>query len=550
MKNMLRLTLAVLLVLSLCATAFADEVLTGTADGYGGEITAEVTVDADGNIIGLTLTGDYETPAIGGAALEPLAAAIVENASIDGVDVVAGATWTSNGVFAAIRNALGIEEAELSPDNKELEASALYEGLAFVPTGRLGPGKDDQGVGVYSINEVIAYVLFDDAGRILDLEIDQLEVATPNYDGETMPHLSGFPGQSYNNDADHDEVVDSVIDQTDDNYLAEIAGWATKRERGSGYKLNSGSWDVEMDIFEEFFRGRTVDEIEAWYATSCSDVNGRPLFGTSTNEADVAKYDAMTDEQKAEMDALSGATISLKDSHGDVLAVLRKAYDNRRPVAAESVAQIGLGVSNVGRIGPGKDDQGVGVYSFNTQAVGVALDADGKVVAMYSDIMEVATPNYDGEHMPDMTGFPGQSYNADSDHDEVVDAVWEQTEETFLEQVASWRTKRERGNTYKLNSGTWATESDIFEAHFVGMTAEEIVTWFETMCSDANGRPLRDGSSNEGDAAKYAALSDEQKAELDSISGATISLQDAHGDFLTAIVKAADAAKDTSIILN
>ena len=52
-------------------------VVTGEAEGYGGTITAEVTLDGD-KIVDLKLTGDGETPAIGGAALESLQAAIIE----------------------------------------------------------------------------------------------------------------------------------------------------------------------------------------------------------------------------------------------------------------------------------------------------------------------------------------------------------------------------------------------------------------------------------------------------------------------------------------
>lgn len=38
-----------------------------------------------------------------------------------------------------------------------------------------------------------ATVLFDKAGKIVDLETDELEVSTPNYDGASMPHFSGWP---------------------------------------------------------------------------------------------------------------------------------------------------------------------------------------------------------------------------------------------------------------------------------------------------------------------------------------------------------------------
>ena len=522
--------------------------LTGQAEGYGGPISVTVTAAGD-RIIDLEITGSDETPDIGGTAISSLRTAIVENQGLDGVDAVSGATWTSNGVFDAIRTAMGeaVEEDTALASQEEIQASELTHGLGFYSNGRLGPGSDDQGTGVYSFNEVVAYVLFDNEGTILDLEVDQLEVATPNYDGESMPGLTGFPGQSYNADTDHDAVVDTVLEQTEDSFLADVDSWQTKRERGSTYKLNSGTWTDEMDIFEEYFKGMTVDQLQDWYSKYCSDVNGRPLFGTSENEEDIAKYEALSDEDKAGLDAISGATMSLNDSHGNILGAILKAYDNRRPVEAEKISKIGLGITNTGRLGPGSDDQDVGVYSFNTQASGVCYDGDGRIAAVYTDVMEVATPNYDGESMPGLTGFPGQSYNADEDHDAVVDTVLEQTEDSFLAQIDSWQTKRERGSSYKLNSGTWADEMNIFENFFIGMTTEEVGQWFADYCSDVNGRPLFGASENEEDIAKYEAFTDEEKSSLDAISGATMSLRDAHGDILGSIEKAWTNAKDTNI---
>ena len=522
--------------------------LTGQAEGYGGPISVTVTAAGD-RIIDLEITGSDETPDIGGTAISSLRTAIVENQGLDGVDAVSGATWTSNGVFDAIRTAMGeaVEEDTALASQEEIQASELTHGLGFYSNGRLGPGSDDQGTGVYSFNEVVAYVLFDNEGTILDLEVDQLEVATPNYDGESMPGLTGFPGQSYNADTDHDAVVDTVLEQTEDSFLADVDSWQTKRERGSSYKLNSGTWTDEMDIFEEYFKGMTVDQLQDWYSKYCSDVNGRPLFGTSENEEDIAKYEALSDEDKAGLDAISGATMSLNDSHGNILGAILKAYDNRRPVEAEKISKIGLGITNTGRLGPGSDDQDVGVYSFNTQASGVCYDGDGRIAAVYTDVMEVATPNYDGESMPGLTGFPGQSYNADEDHDAVVDTVLEQTEDSFLAQIDSWQTKRERGSSYKLNSGTWTDEMNIFENFFIGMTTEEVGQWFADYCSDVNGRPLFGASENEEDITKYEAFTDEEKSSLDAISGATMSLRDAHGDILGSIEKAWTNAKDTNI---
>ena len=63
-----------------------------------------------------------------------------------------------------------------------------------------------------------------------------------------------------------------------------------------------------------------------------------------------------------------------------------------------------------------------------------------------------------------------------------------------------------------------------------------------TFCSDLNGRPLINPSKDE-DVEKRGKLTDEQKAELDSISGATMSLNDAHGDLISSIEKAAELSK-------
>ena len=527
-------------------------VLTGEAEGYGGPISVSVTMAGD-RIIDLEITGGSETPDIGGTAMASLKEAILSSQSLEGVDAVSGATWTSKGVFEAIRVAMGETAGDGAGTDsalaaqEEIQASELTHGLGFYSNGRLGPGSDDQDAGVYSFNEVVAYVLFDNEGTILDWEVDQLEGATPYYDGATMPDFTGFPGQSYNADEDHDAVVDGVWEQTDDQFLAQVDSWQTKRERGSSYKLNSGSWSDEMDIFEEYFKGMTIDQLQEWYDTYCSDVNGRPLFGTSENEEDMAKFAALSEEDVAGLDAISGATMSLNDAHGNILGAIVKAYDNRRPVEAEKIAKIGLGITNTGRLGPGSDDQGVGVYSFNTQASGVCFNEDGTIAAVYTDVMEVATPNYDGASMPGLTGFPGQSYNADQDHDAVVDTVLEQTEDSFLAEIDSWQTKRERGTSYKLNSGTWTDEMNIFEDFFKGMTTEEVSSWFAAYCSDVNGRPLFGTSENEKDIAKYDAFTDEEKSGLDAISGATMSLRDSHGDILGSNEKAGANAKDTNI---
>lgn len=85
------------------AGTYTPGTYTGSAQGYGGTVTAEITVDANA-ITDVKLTGDSETPTVGGAALPGLADQVKEKgADIDGVS---GATYTSNGVKEAVAAAL------------------------------------------------------------------------------------------------------------------------------------------------------------------------------------------------------------------------------------------------------------------------------------------------------------------------------------------------------------------------------------------------------------------------------------------------------------
>ena len=521
----------------------AGGALTGTADGFMGPITVSVTMDGD-TITAVEVVSNSETPEIAGAALEQIPAAIVAANSPD-VDVVSGATYTSNGIINAVKNAISgtspepEPEATPEPTQAAQTAAEAYQGFGLSNTVRMGPGSDDTGTPVYSINQVFANVVFDGEGKILSIYVDQLEYATPNYDGASMPHFSGWPGQGgYNNDSNHDAVVDGTTPDTEEQFTEEVAGWVTKRDRGETYVMGTGTWSEQMDAFQKLFVGKTVDEVEEWFAKYCSDANGRPLKESSSGEGDAEKYAALTDDEKAMLaDVTSSATMSLNDSHGDILSAIRKAYENRVPLGAMTATGMGLGLSNTVRMGPGSDDTGTPVYSINQVFANTLFDSEGRIVAIYVDQLEYATPNYDGAEMPHFSGWPGQGgYNNDSNHDAVVDGTTPDTEEQFTEEVAGWVTKRDRGETYVMGTGTWSEQMDAFQKLFVGKTVDEVEEWFAKYCSDANGRPLKESSSGEGDAEKYAALTDEEKAMLaDITSSATMSLNDSHGDILSAI---------------
>lgn len=525
-----------------CSSGEDEMVLNGIADGYGGEVTAEVTMEGD-KITKIIVTGDKETPEIGGPALEEIPVSIVEANSTD-VDVLSGATVTSEAIMYAVNNAIDpdtypapVKEEVEEKEAVDVSTADVFQGLGIHNMGRIGPGQDDTDTGVYSINQVFANVLFDGDGKILDIFVDQLEYATPNYDGEGMPQFVGFPGQSYNNDEDHDGVVDGELEVTDESFLEDIEGWVTKRERGDDYRMGTGAWAEQMDTFQEAFVGKTVAEVEEWFNTYTSDLNGRPLQEGAEETEDQEKYDTLSDDEKEMLaDVVSGATMSLNDSHGDIIGAIKNAFENRIALDINAASATGFGMNNMGRVGPGQDDTDTGVYSVNQVFANTLFDEAGKIVAIHIDQLEYATPNYDGEGMPQLIGFPGQSYNNDEDHDGVVDEETEATEETFVKDIEGWVTKRERGDSYRMGTGTWAEQMDAFQNIFIGMTVDEVEEWFNNYTSDVNGRPLQEGSEEADDQEKYAALSDEEKEMLtDVVSSATMSLNDSHGDIIAAI---------------
>lgn len=112
MKKYMIILMSVL-VLSLalvgCSSGTSEETayVDGTYEGQGeGMHPLKVSVEVkDGKIASVTVTEQQETEGVADPALEQIPAAIVENNSTD-VDIVSGATLTSNGIIEAVNNAL------------------------------------------------------------------------------------------------------------------------------------------------------------------------------------------------------------------------------------------------------------------------------------------------------------------------------------------------------------------------------------------------------------------------------------------------------------
>ena len=108
---------------------------TATANGFGGPVDVTLTVGDAGGITNVEITGDGETPDVGGAAIPTLAGRILEAQSAE-VDGVSGATFTSQAVLDAASQAIA------QASGQEVIAAPKAEGdNLFIPGTYSGTSK-------------------------------------------------------------------------------------------------------------------------------------------------------------------------------------------------------------------------------------------------------------------------------------------------------------------------------------------------------------------------------------------------------------------------
>ncbi len=114
------MVLVLLLALAGCgikAGNFTDGSFSGSEKGYGGDVTVVLTVSG-GKIKNVDISGDKETPSVGQAAFDKLAASILDSQSAD-IEAVSGASFTSKAVIGAAEKAVaaakGISAEAIEP---------------------------------------------------------------------------------------------------------------------------------------------------------------------------------------------------------------------------------------------------------------------------------------------------------------------------------------------------------------------------------------------------------------------------------------------------
>ncbi len=140
-KKVLALALATCLFVTACGSSssssddsattessgiYTPGTYTGEGNGFGGTVSVTITVD-ENSITAVEAAGDSETASVGGAALEELAAQVLEAQSAE-IDGVSGATYTSDGIAeaaaAAIEAAKSGADTSVSTGNGEVTFTA------------------------------------------------------------------------------------------------------------------------------------------------------------------------------------------------------------------------------------------------------------------------------------------------------------------------------------------------------------------------------------------------------------------------------------------
>ena len=288
----------------------------GSADGFGGKVTATVTISENG-IDAIVLAGNDETPELGGAALEKLAPKFMEAQSSQ-VDAVSGCTITSNAAMEAVQNALDqasgkidvvpVEETEApkateAETEKETEAAKAEETRTFQAGTYTGTAKGFGG-------DVTATVVITDSG------IESVELVgndeTEELGGAALKKLSKKFVEAQTS------TVDAVSGCTITSDAA-MAAVEQALEQAAGGAADAGSTAVEAVSYAAGIYTGTAKgfggDVTATVVITDSGIESVELVGNDETEelggAALKKLSKkFVEAQSSKVDAVSGCTIT------------------------------------------------------------------------------------------------------------------------------------------------------------------------------------------------------------------------------------------------
>lgn len=339
----------------------ADGVYKGSATGFSGPVTVAVTI-MDKKIISIDILSSTDDEAFFNRA-KGVIDRIIASQSFD-VDVVSGATYSSNGIIGAVKNALTGEKdngvtgkskqestSESESDSSLAEIAAVQDASAYKDGTYYGAGKGFAGtmkvkvdisggkiasISIVSTKDGDSYVK--SASSLLDTIVEKQSTNVDTVSGATFSSRGIIA--AVRSALSQAAVSDNTVgNNTDKQGAAEASGNGQTDENSSGSASEKGTEGTLPYVDGIYYGTAEGYKGDIRVAVVIQDKTLKAILVTEkqddepfiTNAMDVLKN--MMKKQSADVDTVSGATYSSKGLIGAVKAAFEEA---RKTTAGEN----------------------------------------------------------------------------------------------------------------------------------------------------------------------------------------------------------------------
>lgn len=349
----------------------ADGVYKGSATGFSGPVTVAVTI-MDKKITSIDILSSTDDEAFFNRA-KGVIDRIISSQSFD-VDVVSGATYSSNGIIGAVKNALTGEKdngvtgkskqestSESESDSSSVEIAAVQDASAYKDGTYYGTGKGFAGtmkvkvdiaggkiasISIVSTKDGDSYVK--SASSLLDTIVEKQSTNVDTVSGATFSSRGIIA--AVRSALSQAAVSDNTTgNNTDKQGAAEASGNGQTDENSSGSASEKGTEGTLPYVDGIYYGTAEGYKGDIRVAVVIQDKTLKAILVTKkqddepfiTNAMDVLKN--MMKKQSADVDTVSGATYSSKGLIGAVKAAFEEA---RKTTAGENTGDSNSGNNN------------------------------------------------------------------------------------------------------------------------------------------------------------------------------------------------------------
>lgn len=347
----------------------ADGVYKGSATGFSGPVTVAVTI-MDKKITSIDILSSTDDEAFFNRA-KGVIDRIISSQSFD-VDVVSGATYSSNGIIGAVKNALTGEkdktvtgkskqESASESDSSSVEKAAVQDASAYKDGTYYGTGKGFAGtmkvkvdivggkiasISIVSTKDGDSYVK--SASSLLDTIVEKQSTNVDTVSGATFSSRGIIAAvRSALSQAAVSE--NTAGNNTDKQGAAETSGNGQTDENSSGSASEQGTEGTLAYVDGIYYGTAEGYKGDIKVAVVIQDKTLKAILVTEkqddepfiTNAMDVLKN--MMKKQSTDVDTVSGATYSSKGLIGAVKAAFEEA---RKTTAGENTGDSNSGNNN------------------------------------------------------------------------------------------------------------------------------------------------------------------------------------------------------------